>query len=142
MSKAKPYRGWADIKPLNDNTTNGKTKALKLLEQGRVRLKEVLVLPSHEDLDDGLVSSIAESFPFSGGGPFNPIIVRRVREQEDGEEIIKTVLVAGAQRLQAARLMGIESVNCVYIEGDDTEFPACTNCRRPFSEGPDRSSTR
>lgn len=121
MRKAKPYRGWADIQPLNDNATNEKIKPYGLLEQGQVRVKDVLVLPSHENLDDGLVTSIAESFPFSGGGPFNPIIVRRVRELENGEEVIKTVLVAGAQRLQAVRLTGIEYVNCVYIEGDETE---------------------
>jgi len=119
MSKAKPYKGWADIQPLNDNTTEA-IKADSPLEQGQVRVEDVIVLPSHEDLDDEVVSFIAESFPFSGGRPFNPIIVRRVRQQEDGKDVTKTVLVAGAHRRQAARLTGVKYINCIYIDGDDT----------------------
>jgi ParB family chromosome partitioning protein len=80
-----------------------------------------LTLPVHDDLDDDVVSSIAESFPLAGGGLINPITVRRVREQEDGEEVVKTVLVAGAHRLEAARRAGMKYINCTYLEGDETE---------------------
>jgi ParB family chromosome partitioning protein len=90
-------------------------------EQGRVRVRDVLVLPSHKVLDRDLVSSIAESFVLSGGRPFCPIAVRRLREEDDGKEVIKTVLVAGAHRLEAAKSAELEFIDCVYVEGDETD---------------------
>jgi hypothetical protein len=102
-------------------TKKKKIKQVRLLEQGRVRVQDVLTLPSHNDLDRDLVSSIAESFPLSGGGPFHSIVVRRVSEEVDGEEVTKTELVAGAHRLEAARWMNLKYINCTYFEGDDTE---------------------
>ena len=84
-------------------------------DHGKVRVDRVLTLPVHDDLDDDVVSSIAESFPLSGGGLINPITVRRVREQEDGEEVVKTVLVAGAHRLEAARRAGMKYINCTFL---------------------------
>jgi ParB family chromosome partitioning protein len=88
---------------------------------GKVRVDRVLTLPVHDDLDEDVVNSIAESFPLAGGGLINPITVRRVREQKDGEEVVKTVLVAGAHRLEAVRRAGIKHINCTYLEGDETE---------------------
>ena len=120
MSKAKRYRTFSDIVPEESNAPKEKVKSVGLLEQGQVRVEDVIVLPSHEDLDDEVVSFIAESFPVSGGGHFNPIIVRRVRQQEDGKDITKTMLVAGAHRRQAALLTGMKYINCIYIEGDET----------------------
>jgi ParB family chromosome partitioning protein len=90
-------------------------------DHGKVRVDRVLTLPVHDDLDDDVVSSIAESFPLAGGGLINPITVRRMREQEDGKEVVKTVLVAGAHRLEAARRAGMKYINCTYLEGDETE---------------------
>jgi hypothetical protein len=90
-------------------------------DRGRVRVDRVLTLPVHDELDDDVVNSIAESFPLAGGGLINPITVRRVREQEDGEEVVKTVLVAGAHRLEAARRAGMKHINCTFFEGDETE---------------------
>jgi hypothetical protein len=81
-----------------------KKKRIGALEQGRVRVRDVLLLPSHENLEGDVVRAIAESFPLSGGGPINSITIRRVREQEDGVEVTKSVLIAGAHRLEAARL--------------------------------------
>jgi ParB-like chromosome segregation protein Spo0J len=120
MRKAKRYRTFSDIVPEESNAPKEKAKSVGLFEQGQVRVEDVVVLPSHEDLDDEVVSFIAESFPVSGGGPFNPIIVRRVRQQEDGKDVTKTVLVAGAHRRQAALLMGMKYVNCIYMRGDET----------------------
>jgi ParB-like chromosome segregation protein Spo0J len=90
-------------------------------DRGRVRVDRVLTLPVHDDLDQDVVNSIAESFPLAGGGLINPITVRRVREQEGGEEVVKTVLVAGAHRLEAARRAGMKRIDCTFIEGDETE---------------------
>jgi ParB family transcriptional regulator, chromosome partitioning protein len=120
VSNAKHYRTFSDIIPEDSNASKEKADSVGLLEQGQVRVEDVIVLPSHEDLDDEVVSFIAESFPVSGGGPFNPIVVRRVRQEEDGKDVTKTVLVAGAHRLQAALYTAMEYINCIYIEGDET----------------------
>jgi hypothetical protein len=87
----------------------------------RVRLDRILTPPVRDEVDDEVVCAIAESFPLSGGGPINPITVRRVVEKEDGEKVVKTVLVAGAHRLEAARRSGLEHIDCKFFEGDETE---------------------
>lgn len=120
-AKAKGYKGFGDTQPLKEPTPKKKFNSRGLLEQGQVRVSDVLILPSHEDLDDDLVSFITESFPLSGGGPFNPVIIRRVHEQEGGKEVAKIVLVSGAYRLEAAKLADLEYINCVFLEGDDND---------------------
>src|SRR3979409_1694533 len=91
------------------------------MDYGSVRVDRVLTLPIHDQLDENVVNSIAESFPLSGGGPINPITVRRVRVEEDDEEVVKTVLVAGAHRLAAASRAGLEYIDCTFLEDDETE---------------------
>jgi ParB-like chromosome segregation protein Spo0J len=105
----------------SQNRKHKPEKQQKTVEYGKVRVDRVLTLPVHDDLNEEVVNLIAESFPLAGGRLINPITVRRVREQEDGEEVVKTVLVAGAHRLEAARRAGIKHINCTYLEGDETE---------------------
>jgi hypothetical protein len=97
------------------------TKQDKVVEFGKVRVKRVRTLPVHDQLDDDVVSSMTESFLLSGGGPINPIVVRRVASQEGGKSVVQTVLVAGAHRLEAARRAGMKRIACKYIEGDETD---------------------
>jgi ParB-like chromosome segregation protein Spo0J len=87
---------------------------------GTVRVDRILTLPIHDQLDENVVSSIAESFPLSGGGPINPITVRRVGAKQDGVKV-KTVLVAGAHRLAAARCSGMKRIDCTFFEGDEND---------------------
>ena len=83
-----------------------------LFEQGEVRLKDVLTPHGHDEAEDEVVSSIAES-PI---GPFNPILVRRIPGDKDG----KVELIAGKQRLEAARIRGMETIKCQFFTGNDT----------------------
>jgi ParB family transcriptional regulator, chromosome partitioning protein len=67
------------------------------------------------ELDDTLVFSIAESARTIGF--LHPIAVRK--GQVEGKS--RTVLVAGAHRLAAARHLGYERIECVFVDyGDDT----------------------
>jgi ParB-like chromosome segregation protein Spo0J len=83
-----------------------------LFEQGEVRLKDVLTPHGHDEAEDEVVSSIAES-PI---GPFNPILVRRIPGDKDG----KVELIAGKQRLEAARIREMETIKCQFFTGNDT----------------------
>jgi ParB-like chromosome segregation protein Spo0J len=81
-------------------------------EDGEVRVDDVLIRPDHDEVDDGLVTAIAES----PSGPFVPIIVRRTEEQpEPGAH--KVELIRGRQRLEAARLRGMKTIKCRFFSG-------------------------
>jgi Bifunctional DNA primase/polymerase, N-terminal/ParB-like nuclease domain len=86
-------------------------------EYGEVRVEDVLTRPDHDELDDDVVSAIAES----QGGPFTPIMVRRIPPEEQrkpsGHEV---ELIRGKQRLEAARLRGMERIRCMFFSGTET----------------------
>jgi hypothetical protein len=83
-----------------------------LFEEGVVRVDDVLTARNHGDVEEEVASSIAES-PI---GPFNPIIVRRIPGDRKG----KVELIDGEQRLEAARIRGMETIRCLYFTGSDT----------------------
>jgi hypothetical protein len=65
-------------------------------EDGEVRVEDVLIRPDHDEVDDGLVTAIAES----PSGPFVPIIVRRTppeEQPEPGEHKISSTCQAAAR---------------------------------------------
>jgi ParB-like chromosome segregation protein Spo0J len=86
-------------------------------EYGEVRVKDVLTRPDHDELDDVVVTAIAES----QGGPFTPIIVRRIPPEEQrkpgGHEV---ELIRGRQRLEAARFRGMQTIKCMFFSGTKT----------------------
>jgi ParB-like chromosome segregation protein Spo0J len=85
-------------------------------EYGKVRVADVLIRPDHDELDDGLVSALAES----PGGPFTPIIVRRIPPEEQPEPGgHKVELIRGRQRLEAARLRRMKWIKCIYFTGTE-----------------------
>jgi hypothetical protein len=73
---------------------------------GRVRVDEVLVGARHRKLDKGKVVVIAESI--NAIGLQTPISVYR-----DSEGHIH--LVAGYHRLEAAKLLGWEEIDCIFV---------------------------
>lgn len=105
--------------PTKAENTRLETLSNEAFLQARVRVADVIVPAHKRDLDQNIVNAIAESFAVSGGGPFTPIAVRRVEKDVTGDKGIKTALVAGAHRLEAAKYAGLEYIDCVYIEGDD-----------------------
>jgi ParB-like chromosome segregation protein Spo0J len=85
-----------------------------------VRANKILVPKSDDELDDLVVSEIAESIKVCG--LVHPIAVRRVTEEdEDGGVNCKIVLVFGAHRLQAMKYLGQKSVPCVFVECDERQ---------------------
>ena len=133
MSKAKPYRTWSDIVTDESNAPTEKRGQSGCSRTGAGVGRGMSLFHRDMKIDDELVSSIVESFSVcSGDGPFNPIIVRRVREQEDGEEVIKIVLVAGAQRLQAARVSMTKYINCVLYRRRRNRQLGSYKLGRPF----------
>jgi hypothetical protein len=83
------------------------------LEYGEVRLDDVLIPYGHDDPDDDdeVVSSIAESQT----GPFHPILVRRIPD-EDG----KVTLIAGIRRFRGALIRGMRTIKCIFFAGSET----------------------
>ena len=71
------------------------------------------------ELDWALVFSITESARTIGF--LHPIAVREHQIERKGKLRTKTVLVAGAHRLAAARRLSYERIDCIYIDyNDDT----------------------
>jgi ParB/RepB/Spo0J family partition protein len=83
----------------------------------QIRVSKILVLPSHKDLDDKIVDLIAESYEVHG--QISPILVRRVSQKEDGQDVTKIVLVAGAHRLAATKSRGEKYIDCIFVETDE-----------------------
>jgi ParB-like chromosome segregation protein Spo0J len=79
-----------------------------------VRLRKILDPEPDRQLDGALVCSIAESARTIGF--LHPVAVRKVQ----GSKLrIRTVLVAGAHRLAAARHLGYERIQCIYLDYAD-----------------------
>jgi ParB-like nuclease domain len=74
-----------------------------------IEVEKILIPKSHTKVDPKIVAEIAESLDFIE--IINAIAVRRV-----GEAI---VLVAGAHRLQAAKIAGRKEIACRFVKGDD-----------------------
>jgi ParB-like chromosome segregation protein Spo0J len=82
-----------------------------------VRASKVLDPEPDRELDWALVSSIVESARTIG--LLHPIAVRKLEIEKKGEIRTRTVLVAGAHRLAAARRLGYERIDCIYVDYDD-----------------------
>jgi ParB-like chromosome segregation protein Spo0J len=83
-------------------------------EDGEIRVDDVLIRPDHDEVDDEVVTAIAESV----SGPFTPIIVRRIPPEEQSEPgAHKVELIRGRQRLEAARLRGMKTIKCRFFSG-------------------------
>ncbi len=119
-AKCGATRGFADIRP--DVEEPPQEQGWRRWVRPRPRC-DVLTLPVHEDLDLDLVSALAEAWKRhgKGHGPDTPIFVRRVKQLIRDEEVEKFELVAGAYRLRAAILVGLEHIPCRYVQGDETE---------------------
>ena len=85
-----------------------------------VSVNKILVPKSDDELDDRVVSEIAESIKVCG--LLQPIAVRRVTEEQEGGEVKRNlVLVFGAHRLEAMKYLGQKSVPCVFVECDERQ---------------------
>ena len=82
-----------------------------------VRISKILDPEPDRELDYALVFSIAESARTIG--LLHPIAVRKLQIERKGKLRTKTVLVAGAHRLAAARHLGYERIQCIYLDYDD-----------------------
>jgi ParB-like chromosome segregation protein Spo0J len=82
-----------------------------------IRLSKILDPEPDRELDWALVFSIAESARTIGF--LHPIAVRKVQVERKGKLRTRTVLVAGAHRLMAARHLSYGRIGCVYIDHDD-----------------------
>ena len=83
-------------------------------------MNNILVPESDDELDDRVVSEIAESIKVHG--LLQPIAVRRVTEKdEDGDAKRKIVLVFGAHRLEAMKYIGQKLAPVVFVECDERQ---------------------
>ena len=82
-----------------------------------VRIGRILDPRPDRELDYTLALSIAESARTIGF--LHPIAVRKVQTERKGRIRTKTVLVAGAHRLAAARHLGHERIDCLFVSNDD-----------------------
>lgn len=104
----------------DDRASDRKNAGLPGREADRcrsIRLSRILDPEPDRELDWALVSSIAEFARTIGF--LHPIAVRTVQVERRGELRTKTVLVAGAHRLAAARRLGYERIQCVFLDHDD-----------------------
>ena len=83
-----------------------------------VRVSKIVDPEPNRELDDDLVHDLAESVQTVG--VIHPIVVRTVKVE--GESRVRTVLVAGAYRLKAARTLGLERIECKYVENNSEAF--------------------
>jgi ParB-like chromosome segregation protein Spo0J len=104
----------------NARRKNGSNQALPGQAADRcrsVRISKILDPQPDRELDYTLVFSIAESARTIGF--LHPMAVRKVQIERRGKLRTKTVLLAGAHRLAAARRLGYERIDCIYVEYDD-----------------------
>jgi len=94
------------------------TVTYKLTPHQMVRISDVTIPGDHREVDQEVVSQLAESI--GRNGLLHPIVVRR---REAGvffgkklEE--KILLVAGLQRLKGAELAGLKEIPAIFLEGD------------------------
>src|SRR5687767_832098 len=84
----------------------------------RYKVTRILLPHAKAQLDDTLVSEIAESMKLHG--QLQPITVRRCPD-EGKSSSKKFELLAGAHRLQAVKISGGKLVDCIVVDADDTE---------------------
>ncbi len=76
-----------------------------------VRVEDILVPKDCDAVDEKTVLAIAESVPVFG--LLHPIAVR---QSNNG-----VVLVAGANRLEAVKRVGLKKIPCLFVDGDSTD---------------------
>jgi ParB-like chromosome segregation protein Spo0J len=107
-------------RPDDDRASDRKKADLPGREADRcrsIRLSRILDPEPDRELDWALVSSIAESARTIG--LLHPIAVREVQIKRKSKTRTKTVLVAGAHRLEAARHLGYERIQCLFLDYND-----------------------
>src|SRR3984957_14855999 len=82
------------------------------------RVRKIIYPERDRELDHDQVCAIAESAKITGF--LHPIAVRRVEVKKRSKVRTKTVLVAGAHRLEAAKFLHHERIDCIYVDGDET----------------------
>ena len=90
----------------------------KLTPHQMVRISDVTIPDDHREVDQEVVSQLAESI--RRNGLLHPIVVRR-REAGVffGKKLeARTLLVAGLQRLKGAELAGLKEIPAIFLEGD------------------------
>jgi ParB/RepB/Spo0J family partition protein len=88
------------------------------LRHGLISIEKIFVPKTRASLDDEIVAGIAESMRVSG--QLHPIAVRRTtKKRGQANTVERIVLVAGAHRLAAAKLLRRKRIICVYVEGDE-----------------------
>jgi ParB-like chromosome segregation protein Spo0J len=83
-----------------------------------VRVDRIIDPERDRKLDHDHVCAIAESAEIIGF--LHPIAVRSVEIKKGSKVRTKTVLVAGALRLEAARFLDRDRIDCIYVDGDET----------------------
>lgn len=88
--------------------------------RSKVRLDDVHVIGGRRPVDQSAVSALAASM--SKIGLMIPISIRVVDDvMIEDQPIRAAVLVAGRHRLEAARQLGWKEIDCVYMQGDETD---------------------
>jgi ParB-like nuclease domain len=109
-----------DDRALDIRTKNGGNQTLpgQAADHCRLlRVRKILDPEPDRELDHDLVCSIAESVRTIGF--LHPIAVRKVQIEKKSRLRTKIVLVAGAHRLEAARYLGHEFIECKFVHYDD-----------------------
>lgn len=83
-----------------------------------VRVSKIFDPVRDRELDYDLVCAIAESA--KNIGFLHPIAVRLVKFKRGSKVRTKTVLVAGAYRLEAAHYLHHERIECKYVDGNES----------------------
>jgi ParB family transcriptional regulator, chromosome partitioning protein len=83
-----------------------------------VRVRDIIDPKPDRELDHDQVCAIAESAKIIGF--LHPIAVLRVQVKKGSKVRWKTVLIAGALRLEAAKFLQHERIDCIYVDGDET----------------------
>ncbi|UGY28869.1 ParB/RepB/Spo0J family partition protein [Bradyrhizobium septentrionale] len=85
----------------------------------QISIGKILIPKECGELDQRLAQEIAESLQIQK--VLSPIIVRKVTVTKQGEQKSKIVLVAGAHRVEAAKLLGQDSIDCIFVDADDEQ---------------------
>ena len=85
-----------------------------------IKVNKIVDAGDDADFDHYLACEIANSARIVG--IIQPIAVRRVQFERDGETRSKIALIAGRHRLAAAGYLGLERIDCVFVESADDAF--------------------
>lgn len=83
-----------------------------------LRVKDILLPKSQEEVDEKTVAAIAESIPVFG--LLHPIAVRDAVGEEKCKGRKLVVLLAGANRLETWKRLGRKRIPCTFVDGDET----------------------